>query len=149
MDNKQRARMILFASLVTAAITYAFFTSLTIGTTTDFERIFGYRLGILLALLVLMLVTMAAGIPILLLKLIRKVPNMLGITLFATAEAFWLSYLFVPLAIGLVGWWVILPLKIILVVAMYFAGDALFNIWQAKRSYKIVAAIGIVVFTAI
>lgn len=74
---------------------------------------------------------------------------MLGITLFATAEAYWLSYVLTGLAVGLLGWWVLLPVQIVLIVAMCFAADTLFNRWRVRFRYKVMTVIAIVILTAV
>lgn len=148
MNYKSRMLLILLASLVTAFFNDIFIT-LTNRLIPILMHFSSYRMGIILALSASMLIAVASGMPILLLKKVRGIPHVFGITLFATAEAFWLSYLFIPLAVPLLGWWVILPLKIALIIAMYVAGDALFNIWHTRLRYKIALCLAVITGTAL
>lgn len=149
MDYKQRSLLILLASSITAGFDYIFIllTNHITPALIGFSNY--YRYGILLYLFTSMLIGMAAGLPVLSIKNIRKVPYMISITLFATAESFALSYLLTVPAVLLLGWWVVFPLKAVLVIAMYFAGDALFNRWNGQRRNKTITAVGIVMLTLI
>jgi hypothetical protein len=141
----------LFVVVLTTIVVY-FFGQLSPNWLGLFGAAYGYGIGWILSMVVLMLTSMAATLPGMLLLRLRKVPNYIGISMLADAESFWLSWgiytvtLTAMASLGAVIW---LISKFITVVLSYVLASVLFNAWDTRLRKKVIVAGGIVVLTAL
>lgn len=142
MKLNKHLKTVLLASLVTAATTLALNYSAVLVKLCNVVQCDNRTIVI-----VAMAIYLAAGIPGLFIMWPLR-PRTLAVTVFATLEAFWLSFGLVPLLFP-IGWWALISATSILIIAMYIGTDLAFDRWKTRFRYKAIAAMIIVAVTAV
>lgn len=149
MNSKQRSTIVLTAALTTSVMVLLFqYFSLPGRLIEGTTQGLGYPTSLVVSMTALLAAYLVAAIPGALLMRSKKVSHFIPVSLFAVVEAFLLSYSITPVAVVLIGLWAWLPSTALLIVASYFATDALFNRWSASFKYKAIAAAVIIALTA-
>ena len=92
---------------------------------------------------------LAAGLPALAIPVVRKIPHILPIALFAIAEAYWLSYFIETTLALMVNAWILLGVRFVVLVLCYLGSDFVFNERPVSFGARVFAAITLVLSTII
>lgn len=142
MDYKNRILWMLIASAITTIVSY-YLADTTVSLTMHLsDDRFSYSLMMLIG----MIAAVAANLPSLLLLWWRKFPRAVAVGLFASAEAFILSYILIPMAV-IVGFGNWAAMMFISVLASYALIDATLNQTRQSKRRKLISIVAIFVVT--
>lgn len=145
MNHKEHYKFIFFAALLTVLFSYILDELNFVGRIFDGSN----SIAIIVAFFLSMIMGIIAGLPAWFFLKEKNIPHALAIVVFATIEAYWLSYSLMPVfssAENRFGW---VLFYYLFIVIFFILGDQLFNKWHSRFRYKVLLAIIFVVTTVL